>query len=162
MIDHGLTYYVEYTGSCQCMECDLAIHSLIHRIQRESKAKCFILFLSYINCYVATFEGCINSVKSVHFCFENTLFSGKICRRSPKTPLVSGVAYIVWKKLYTCRLNYQAISLSKSDWIGPLFLKSNLLPVGLKIQKEKKQLYLSLRKGNMPMTDWVKERSFKE
>ena len=77
--DHGLTYYVEYTGSCQCMECDLAIHSPIHRIQRESKAKCFILFLSYINCYVATFEGCINSVKSVHFCFENILFSGKIC-----------------------------------------------------------------------------------
>ena len=54
MIDHGLTYYVEFTGSFQCMECGLAIDSLIHRIQRESKAKYFIL--SYINCYVVKFE----------------------------------------------------------------------------------------------------------
>ena len=64
MIGDGLTITWSFR-SCQCVECDLAIHSLIWRIQRESKAKCFILY--YINCCLAKFEGGDkNSVKSVN------------------------------------------------------------------------------------------------
>ena len=58
MIGDGLTITWSFR-SCQCVECDLAIHSLIWRIQRESKAKCFILY--YINCCLAKFEGGIRT-----------------------------------------------------------------------------------------------------
>ena len=49
MIDDGLTHYVEYTGSCQCMECDLAIHSLIHKFKFQVSS--FNLFEQQILSY---------------------------------------------------------------------------------------------------------------